>query len=371
MSSASINVGEGIEPPSWAELYAERQDLLAQREELRQEREERWRRYIEENADDLPSMVTDDDAFEELIEMTRNLEDGLPEYQTANVLGGSDLTFGVEIECEGNSSNFGSRVARRLYDEGLCHSSHIQSYHGHREPGMFAVERDGSLGSNGAEIITPVLRDNPEDWEKLQRVCQIIREEGGRVSPRCGGHVHIGSYPLDSRTNLYQRVVNMWGAFQDIVYRMASEGMHRGARGRDYRYAMPLSTDSLERRYNNVESLRRAWGRYGSLNLNNAGGSPTDTIEFRVFDGTVDERRIQNNVRVAAAFVDRARAEDMPDELPEAQHVGAHYTYGEGDDDPGAVERFRYMLDTLGRRVEDRIGMAALFLNGQWQPSIV
>lgn len=372
MSDVGGAVSSDVEPPSWAELYAERQTLLARREELRQEREGRWRRYIEENSEDLPSMVADDEAFEELMEVARSLEDGLPEYQTENVLGGSDITWGVEIECEGSNGNFGNRVARRLYDEGLCHSYRQEGYHSSREPGMFSVEYDGSLGSNGAEIISPIMRDTPEDWEKLQRVCQIIREEGGRVSDRCGGHVHIGSFPLDNRTNLYQRVVNMWGAFQDVVYRMAAEGEHRGSGDREYSYARPLSRRNLERRYSSVGSLRTAWARYYGLNMNNAGGSPNNTIEFRVFDGTVDERRVQNNVRVAAAFVDRARDDDMPEELPEPQRVGAHhYTYGEDDDGQGAFERFRYMLDTLSRRIEDRVGMAALFLNGQWQPSRV
>jgi hypothetical protein len=288
----------------------------------------------------------------------------LGQYETDNVLGGSDNTFGVEIECEGRSTDFGNRVASRLHEEGLCDTRYQTSYHSHRTPGMFAVETDGSLSSSGAEIVSPVLRDTPEDWDKLWRVCEIIQEEGGRATRRCGGHVHIGSSPLDSEGDLYSKLVRVYGAFQDVLYRIGAAGeRHRGA-GRRYTYSSPLDRSRLVPRFGNVNEVRRHQGRYGGLNLTGAGGTDHSTVEFRLFDGTVDAHKIQMNVKLASAMVDLARL-DPPDEvIPEPQEVGHH----ESNPDERHT-RVRQFCDMLFHRARDQLKVLQLYTHGAWQPA--
>ena len=54
--------------------------------------------------------------------------------------------------------------------------------------GKWTVETDATVTG---EIVSPVMRDSPEAWVQLERVCSILSGHGARVTTQTGGHIHV------------------------------------------------------------------------------------------------------------------------------------------------------------------------------------
>jgi hypothetical protein len=302
------------------------------------------------------------------------------EYQYEDVLNGAPVTFGVEIECvpgDLDDDGFQQRVVDRLRAEGLTDQTQRHSYHhgNHRNGAhVWGVERDGSLDQDGRdvgmEIISPVLSDDPEHWRQLERVCEIIREEGGAVNERCGGHVHVGAErAMDTHPERWSRLVRLYGSFQDLIYRMSAVGeRHRGA-GSGYRYTRPLQHWRLSPRFGSMDDVWRHYLSGGDdrndrrrvgLNLQH---SQEHRVEFRQFDGSLDPGRIQQNVCLAVGLVASTGEELRLDEPP--QSVGQHHAQGAAAGDESA----RRFADLIFRRTGDKLAALRLYQQGAWQPT--
>ena len=70
----------------------------------------------------------------------------------------SDITFGVEIECDDATT--------KIIDDELNRDLAFSCW---------KMEPDGSI-PKGIEVISPVLRDNRYDWFDLSNVCKVIGE---------------------------------------------------------------------------------------------------------------------------------------------------------------------------------------------------
>lgn len=371
-------------PPEACQAQAEARaavEALSQEDERRrQEMLEAWRRY-QEQFGDAPLISQDEEAWSQLQEMARADQ----QYQHEEVLGGAHNTFGVEIEfIEGDRE----AIARELYDLGLGVTPVPAGYHSSgRQPGRWSVERDGSVsqGSRGGEVVSPVLSDTPEAWRQIQVVCEVIRRHGGRIDRRCGAHVHIGAAPLDHRRQAWRRLVQMAAGFEDVLYRIAAGGESQGQL-RGTGYAAPVASDygTILNRFPRIENdgdlqrfVNRANpSRYRGLNLANVGSSRCNTVEFRYFNGTMDPRQIQANVKLASAMVHaadtvRTRGADantrtrgeMLREQP-ATPLGTNAVRRADDGDHSAVRR---MLDVLFRNPRDMAAVLRYYLQSQWQ----
>jgi len=228
--------------------------------------------------------LADDAAFQELYRQAR--QGNLP-YEYENVLNGSNNTFGVEIEFSGGDR---AAIARELYERGLIPEPRQVSYHANRQPGMWSFETDASV-RDGGELVSPVFRDTPETWRQIEEVCEVVRRHGGRATASCGGHVHIGSGPLDHEREHWQRLVRLCRENEDLIYRIAAGGESRG-RHRGTHYTVPLTRIS-------TMDLQRT-GHYGAVNARQY------TVEFRYFNGTLDPRQIQTNIRLAHGLMNAA-----------------------------------------------------------------
>src|SRR5205085_11532065 len=95
------------------------------------------------------------------------------QYETENVVGDRNQTFGIEIEFDGADPN---AVARALHDAGLASSPRQEGYHSsRRQPGKWTVEYDATVSG---ELVRPILQDTPESWAQLRRVCEILQTHG-------------------------------------------------------------------------------------------------------------------------------------------------------------------------------------------------
>jgi len=368
-----------VEPGSEAAAWTARRQAEAVANDAREQAEmdaalEAFRRH---QADDRPISFLDDQAWQ----AAQDRLSAPYEYEHENVLNGAPVTFGVEIECvpaDLQDDGFGQRVVDRLRAEGLTSQTERAGYHRgvHRNSNMWGIERDGSLVGDdgldvGMEIISPVLSDDPEHWRQLERICAIVKEEGGAVNERCGAHVHVGAdRALDTDPSKWARLVCLYGGFQDVIYRMSARGRrHRGA-GSGYRYARPLHRARLRPRFGSMDDVRGFYlGGGGDRNARRRVGlnfqhSRDNRVEFRQFDGTVDAEHIQQNVRLAVGMV-AAATEDLPEPTEEPRHVGHHQAQGEAADD-GNIRRF---ADLVFRRSSDKLAALRLYAQGAWQPA--
>ncbi|MCL6448209.1 MAG: amidoligase family protein [Armatimonadetes bacterium] len=327
--------------------------------------------------DDGVMLTTDDDGFKQMYDLVKTGR--IVEYEYENVLNGNQNTFGLEIEFTAARA---SEVAYKLYLKGLCANSSIHSYHSHRLAGYWTVESDASVtrryrGMNyGGEVVSPVLTDCRQTWEQVEIVCQVIKDCGGKVTEKCGGHVHIGADPLDARCYRWNRLIRIFAGFEDVLYRIAAGGQSKGKlrESAANRYALPVTNrlaSLLARRdeLSGEEIKECLWSRYFSLNFKNV-GTHKNTIEFRLFNGTLDPKQIQANVKLAAGIVHaadvlRKKREETRDRALMIPTEPMPFKSKRVDDD--AHLEVRRLLDILFTRKQDKAAVLWLYASSKWQ----
>ncbi|MFT8349213.1 amidoligase family protein [Clostridium saccharoperbutylacetonicum] len=261
----------------------------------------------------------DDEHFylDNMDEFEDKLRNGVEvEYEYDNVLNGSDITFGVELEFVGGNAN---AIARDLYNEGICSDPERLGYHRRSSnPNLWKLESDSSVssGSQGGELVSPILKDTPQTWRNIERICEIAKRHGATVNGRCGGHVHVGIDPLDTARQRWKRLFKVVSGYEECIYRAAGGDNGVIRRGYDH-YAMPFRNKALmgiqsRITMNDEHDLRNMVGsmiatRYYGLNLKNISENRAKTVEFRYFNGSLNPKQIQANVKLAAGVVMAAR----------------------------------------------------------------
>ena len=357
--------------PEWADLYAQASARVSAERE-RVEREQRqaqglWEGFLRSQGEDAPegerSLVADDDLHRQLKRLARSA--AAAEYERENVIGDPNQTFGIEIEFDGADA---SAVARALHEAGLAANPYQEAYHsGNRTPGKWVVERDATVTG---EVVSPVLRDTPETWAQLERVCQILRDQGAHITTRTGGHVHVGadSANLDHDLNRFRRVANVCAWAEDLMYRLAAATgrggrQHRGA-GNGYRWCGPMGAGHFEEAQNLNDLAYRVGSSHGvGLNYSNI-LEQRRTIEYRYFDSSLDPARLQANIKLACWVTKRAA--ELPDSaIPVERHrLGSHAGGQSSDEGDGLLRRF---ADLVFVRPKDKLKLYWLYEHSAWQ----
>ena len=360
-----------VETPEWAELYA-RAIETTQRDRERIEREQLeaqrlWEEFLRVQGEEVPegdrSLLANDDLHRQLQRLART--SAAAEYERENVIGDPNQTFGVEIEFDGADPH---AVARAFHEAGLAATPYMESYHSSgRVAGKWVVEHDSTVTG---EIVSPVLRDTPETWEQLERVCQILRANGARTTTRTGGHVHVGadSANMDHDVNRFRRVASVCAWAEDLMYRLAAGSgrggrQHRGA-GNGYRWCGPMGSAQFENAQDLSDLAYRVGASHGvGLNYGNI-LDHRRTIEYRYFDSSLDPARLQANIKLACWVT--KRASELPDSaIPhERIRLGTNHSAPEADGDDGLLRRF---ADMVFVRPKDKLKLYWLYEHSAWQ----
>ncbi len=223
--------------------------------------------------------------------------------------------FGIEVEAALQSGKSFADVQEALRAAGLGGSSVNYSAHSATH---WVVKRDGSI-MDGVEVVSPPLDfDNPEQRGQVDRAMEALRSVC-RTDPRAGIHVHVESRDLDAQQ--VAAVARTFVHFEDVMFRLASSGWNTirpGART----YCKPLSqsqVDGLSKARTTVALQRAYYGgtgntfaashghssRYCALNLHSH--FYRGTIEFRLFNSSMNTKRVQTYIAVAVALVEDAR----------------------------------------------------------------
>jgi hypothetical protein len=362
-----------IDSPEWANLYA--RAVVRRREE--RERVDRdaseaqllWDEFLRTQGQEVPegerSLVANDELHEQLRRLARTA--AAAEYERENVIGDPNQTFGIEIEFDGADPNV---VARALYEAGLAASPQQQSYHSqNRVPGKWVLEHDSTVAG---EIVSPILKDTPETWEQLERVCSILRAHGARTTARTGGHVHVGadSANMDHDVNRFRKVATACAWAEDLMYRLAAATgrggkRHRGA-GSGYHWCGPMGSGQFEEAQS-LSDLATRVGSSHSFGLNYGNLLDTRrTIEYRYFDSSLDPARLQANIKLACWVTKRAST--LPDSaIPQERvRLGTHASGGTTEQGDRLLRRF---ADLMFVRPKDKLKLYWLYERSAWQPA--
>lgn len=303
------------------------------------------------------------------------------DYQYEGVLGGTGNSFGLEIEFELPRNVRQEEVAELLYSADILDRARVHGYHsgsGASGPGYFRLETDSSL-NNGLELVSPVLFDNAEAWQRIEIATQKLREVGAKTSVRTGGHIHIGIAPLDHRTYSWQRLARIGKGYEKMFYRMGAAdadsfertgqpGTHRGRR---YSAPFPESVSRISG-FTSPEAARRAYGdRYTIFNASNVDSVRSvrkPTVEMRYPNSTLNHKQWQAQIQVANAVVHQAaviRNNSPQDQFtPGLMQTNRQLRASDSCSEQMQIDNFRNFLDVLGND-QDRLAATWLFKRGR------
>lgn len=202
----------------------------------------------------------------------------------------SELTFGIEIETIAPTS--------AIERDGLQIGSYHRGIQVPYLPTGWKAERDGSIdasaGGHACEIVSPILR-GAEGLAEVAEVARILEAKGHRVNVSTGVHVHIGwndEWPAEALARLV------------TIVAYAERGLYAitGTKNRERsRYCGGI------RKYGNGKDAKPVLdsNRYHALNLTRLamGG---DTVEFRVFSGSINATKLVAWIQICLGLVERA-----------------------------------------------------------------
>ena len=292
---------------------------------------------IEEANDSYPtlkkSFAADPELFQELYKEARDArkkwEEGEGEfpvpYVKENALMGfatreSGRGFGIEIEYAFPADmdydevrEASARIGEELYNLGLTAdrrqggygASHgwYRDYHARGWSYESDFSTGGRDGQQGGEIVSPVMYDEPDTWENIEKVCEILRRNGAFASRGTGNHVHVGLNNYDHKVANHNRLLNSYARNEDLIYRLSmnpERGKHRG-----FGYCQPNSLPSTP--YARISAAAASNNSHGTaINMQSVNGRDSDHIEFRTYDSTLNPAIIQTQIAMSVLMVEGA-----------------------------------------------------------------
>ena len=307
-----------------------------------------------------------------------NINDDLINYEYENVLNGNTSTFGVELEFVGGNAD---AIASELYDLGITAAPYRLGYHARvSDNSKWKLERDGSVssGSQGGELVSPILKDTPETWRQIQAICEVAKRHGARINQSCGGHVHIGMNKLDTARQRWRRFFKIVENYEECLYKAAGGDLGR-IRSNASNYATSFSERAAEAnrmafRLENDEDVREMaqrvsrMNRYYGINLKNIATDRAPTVEFRYFNGSLNPKQIQANIKLAAGIInasEKARWRDTEDENYKKR--GKILKDARTSSGTRTKEKIIELLDIAFSRKRDKDMILNVFKKNEWR----
>lgn len=332
-------------------------------------------------------------------------------YMTEDATGGlssreNGRAFGIEIEIDfpdDQPDGMGvyrarHRYAQALHEAGLSQWDHPLGWQPFRESGRgvvggghtdeanrWSVQHDSSVdglnGRRGAEIVSPILYDEPHTWNNIQTVLDLARQHGGKVTVKTGLHVNVSGADFNHTLENYNNLISMVDRFEDPLIRCATNPHREDTRWhRGRAYCTPVTAPAA-----GFRTIREAVAHHDHHAMISLSSMPSERqpvtrgtrVEFRQFDGTLDAGRLQAHVKMSLAMMSAAKrgvtASDMTAE-PAGSHRQRNYDprrqamprlTGEAWEED--TRSFRRLADVLFARAADKKQFLELFASSRWQ----
>ncbi len=281
-------------------------------------------------------------------------------------------SFGLELEIDGGNIR---NIITELRQASLTTQTRLGSYHRARGHGYNDARNNWSIESDStvtAEIVSPILYDEPQTWEDLEKVCEIIKRHGGRATDHTGGHIHVGTNG-NILAEMYLRVLDTVSAHEDELYRLAQNpdsSSHRGTL-----WCAPNSDYQEHNNSNNTVSNIRMnnHGHNLAVNFESIHGE-NGHIEYRLWDGSLNPSVIQTQVNLSLGITDyasRTSGSSIPMFNNRKQLGSSLSRYGTTRLDverwKDATYGFRRLVDTILVSDKNKEQATALFAKTKWQ----
>lgn len=297
------------------------------------------------------------------------------------------------VSIEQEFSGDGDMVAQKLYAAGFCYNRYPDGYHqsdmryDSETDRICYVETDSSCGYE--LIFSKIDLTSRTIAGKISAAQQIMRElkdqERIRLSARCGFHIHIdvSDWGMKEIVSAY----HLWNYLEDPIFRFASAfwGSHRDEEvGGGYSSPVPkgyqgrtaIAQNLNERRDSlNFSHILRAKGncRCGASIYedwaNCTCNLPQPTLEFRVFNATLNQRKIKAYLAFCVGFVNLAKkTEHTPESFPEMRWRGTFAKNESWDED--TVERLKYILNEFPLTNAEKTDIQYCFRNSSLEPIV-
>lgn len=228
------------------------------------------------------------------------------------------MTIGVEIEFTGiQRSDAADVIAQHFGTEpwGGCHGWEIKESN-KRNAREWKVVGDSSIreerGGGQCELVTPILTE--EDISTLQEIASKLKAVGAVVNETCGLHCHIGATGMTATQ--IRNLVNNVASHEELLYKALNVYSNRK------RYCRPTDKNFLNRlnaqKPQTLDELKKVWygddgdhsyhydsTRYTVLNLHAL--FTKGTVEFRLYNGTLEPDEIATAIQLSMALVANAK----------------------------------------------------------------
>lgn len=226
--------------------------------------------------------------------------------------------MGCEFECAvpiigaGGGSEVQDAIANVLNHNGIRACSRTYSHVPVPQNCDVVVESDSSIsgeqryqgvGWAQVEFKTRILR-GMADWERIvPRALDIVRYCGGRITPSCGHHVHVGFPEFKDDPTRVRSLWNLIHRFEPTIFGLVAPSR----RNNNYCRPLPPAAKYLHGA-NSVRSIKQRlahFDRYHGLNLTHI-FSDSPRVEFRYSQGTLDAAKARAWETFCLRLVDHA-----------------------------------------------------------------
>ena len=220
-----------------------------------------------------------------------------------------DFEMGFEIECM-DSNNVFNGVIGSYHSRGsdIVPVEFLPSFNGKK----WKVEYDGSLGCDGVEIISPILKGS-EGISNMVESLEILRRKGFSVNSRCGLHYHFGLKSICKNSKVDDVVSFLSRLNQSVLNYQGGLFGSQGSRRDRNQYCPPFSPSenlinySMEvmekgkgnKSFSDFRNLYGSSRKYRILNISKLSGGidgENSSIEFRYPSGSLSEKKFLLNL---------------------------------------------------------------------------
>lgn len=241
-------------------------------------------------------------------------------------------TIGVEVEMTGITREKAAKVASKFLGGTIERT--FDSYDTYKittpDNRIWKIVIDGSIitmkhekgvltsasKSYSVELVTPILKYD-EDIETFQELIRRLRQAGAvsKSDLQCGIHIHIGA--KGHTPNTLKNLVNLMASKEELIYKSLEIDPAR------VRYCKKVNENLIEtinkRKPKTLKELADIWysdygcesrnkhyhsSRYHGLNLHST--FTQGTIEFRLFNGTMNAGKIRSYIVFCLAISHQA-----------------------------------------------------------------
>lgn len=271
---------------------------------------------------------------------------------------GEDFKFGIEFEVFNVNTSSNIRNISRNFVEKIKGKftgnvrEHKSLYHSKESKKFFekilssdgkpykmaSAHEEALVKKGGAEIVSPILRDNKHDWQTVFSVLNHIKKFPGTkgkeavADEKCGLHIHFDSKLLTENPKIMRNFMELWPDMEELVYKMCNDKNDPIRQSTIIRSKNPLREfkrmagpigKKLQKQINEgklkispkkygkfrsvVDKFKLDRKRYNGLNLTNIGNPNKNTIEFRMANGTLNPEVVKQNVYLYASIIKLSR----------------------------------------------------------------